>query len=128
MKAFGNFLWFIIIGFISTITWFLTGILLCITLIGIPLGKQCFKIAKLVAFPFGKAIATDFGKHAIGNIIWIILFGWELALFYLFAGIIFCITLIGIPFGKQCFKLMQLSFIPMGASIGVVEQVKKAKA
>lgn len=117
MKTLGNILWFISIGFLSAIGWFICGLLLCITIIGIPFGKQCFKIAGVVILPFGKNIEVDFGKHAIGNILWIIFFGWELALMYLIAGIIFCITIIGIPFGKQCFKLMKLGLIPMGAKI-----------
>ncbi len=117
MKSIGNFFWFILIGLVSAISWCLIGVLLCITLIGIPFGKQCFKIAGLVILPFGKDVEINFGKHAVGNVIWIILFGWELALGYLVAGIVFCITIIGIPFGKQCFKLMKLGLIPMGAEI-----------
>ena len=53
----------------------------------------------------------------LGNIIWLILFGWELCLGYVFAGVIFCITIIGIPFGKQCFKLAALSLTPFGANL-----------
>lgn len=115
MRTIGNIIWFLLIGLWSAIGWVLGGLLLCITIIGIPFGKQCFKIAGLVILPFGKEVTTNFGKHPIINIIWLLLCGIELALSYLFAGIIFCITIIGIPFGKQCFKLMQLSLIPFGA-------------
>jgi uncharacterized membrane protein YccF (DUF307 family) len=117
MKSLGNIIWCILIGFLSAIGWFLSGVILCITFIGIPFGKQCFKIASVSFLPFKRNIKTNFEKHPIGNIIWIIFFGWELTLSYLAAGIIFCITIIGIPFGKQCFKLMKLSFLPMGADL-----------
>ena len=117
MKTLGNILWFLLIGLVSAISWFLTGIIWCITIIGIPFGKQCFKIAKLVILPFGKVVKTDFGKHPIMNIIWIIFGGLGLAVGFIISGLIFCITIIGIPFGKQCFKLATLSLIPFGSTI-----------
>ena len=117
MKTIGNILWFLLTGLWSAISWFVFGVLLCITIIGIPLGKQCFKIAKLVLWPFGKTVKTNFGKYPIANILWAILFGWEYALSYIIIGLLWCITIIGIPFGKQCFKLATLSFVPFGASV-----------
>lgn len=117
MKLLGNIIWFVFIGLVSFIVWVLTGLLCCITIIGIPFGKQCFKIAGLVIFPFGKTIKTNFDSHPIANIIWLILFGWEIAVGYVIAGLILCITIIGIPFGKQCFKLATLALLPFGASI-----------
>ena len=115
MKTLGNILWFILVGLPLGLGWVLLGVLWCITIIGIPFGKQCFKIAGLSFFPFGKVVAGQFSKHIILNIIWIIFGGLELALGYLISGLIFCITIIGIPFGKQCFKLASLSLAPFGA-------------
>ena len=117
MKFLGNIIWFILVGLWTAIGYFVAGILLCITIIGIPFGMQCFKIASLVLTPFGQNVKTHFEKHPIANIIWLLLFGWEIAIGYIMAGIIFCITIIGIPFGKQCFKLAALSLIPFGANI-----------
>ncbi len=117
MKLIGNILWFFFTGFWSAVAWFLLGVLCCITIIGIPFGKQCFKMAKLVLWPFGKNVSSNFGKHPIANIIWLLLFGWELAIGYLVIGIIWCITILGIPFGKQCFKLATLSLFPFGAKV-----------
>ncbi|MCQ2385502.1 MAG: YccF domain-containing protein [Clostridia bacterium] len=117
MKTIGNIIWLILIGFWNAILYFLVGAVLYITVIGIPLGTQFFKIGKLMLWPFGKKISTHFDKHPIANIIWILLFGWETALGFLLAGIILCITIIGIPFGKQCFKLAQLTLMPFGASV-----------
>lgn len=117
MKTLGNILWFIIVGLWSAIGWVFAGLILCITIIGIPFGKQCFKIARVSMLPFKKSVNVNFNKHPIGNIIWMIFFGWEFALAYLASGLILCITIIGIPFAKQCLKLMKIGFIPMGASI-----------
>ena len=117
MKTLGNILWFIFIGLWSAISWFFLGILWCITIIGIPFGLQAFKLAKLTLFPFGKVVKSDFGKHPIANILWLLFGGLELAVGYAIAGVIFCITIIGIPFGKQCFKLAGLGAIPFGANV-----------
>lgn len=117
MKTLGNLIWLLFIGLWSAIGYFLIGLLLCITIIGIPFGKQCFKMASLVITPFGKVVKSDFSKHPIANILWMFFFGWELAIAFIIVGLLFCITIIGIPFGKQCFKLAQLSFIPFGARV-----------
>lgn len=117
MKFLGNLLWFLIVGLGSAISWFLVGVIWCITIIGIPFGKQCFKFASLSLFPFGKEVTTNFSKHPIANVLWIIFGGLELTLGYLIMGLLLCITIIGIPFGKQCFKLMKLSFVPFGSTV-----------
>ena len=72
MKTIGNVLWFIFTGFWAWLAWSLAGILLCITIIGIPFGKQCFKIAGLMVWPFGKVVNSQFGRHPIANLIWIL--------------------------------------------------------
>lgn len=117
MKFLGNIFWFIFIGIFSFIYWLAAGLLFCITLIGIPFGLQCFKIGVACAAPIGMNIYTDFDSHPIANIIWLLLFGWEIAVFYLSAGVIFCITVVGIPIGLQCFKLMRLALLPFGARL-----------
>jgi uncharacterized membrane protein YccF (DUF307 family) len=115
----GNLIWVIFGGLISCIMWLISGILACITIIGIPLGLQCFKIAGLVLFPFGKEVEIGrFGAGGlVGNVLWILLLGWELCLMHLTTGLIFCITIIGIPFGMQHFKLAKVSLLPFGARI-----------
>ncbi len=116
MKTIGNILWFIFTGVWEAIAWFVTGLLCCITIIGIPFGPQCFKIAGFVIWPFKKNVRINFDAHPIANIIWLVLFGWEIAVANLIAGCLWCITIIGIPFGKQCFKLMKMSLLPFGSS------------
>ena len=117
MSFLGNLIWFILGGLFIALAWFLFGLLLCITIIGIPLGIQFFKLSFFVLFPFGKEVQTNFDKYPILNLIWIILFGWEMAIGHLILGILFCITIIGIPFGKQWFKLTSLALIPFGVQI-----------
>jgi uncharacterized membrane protein YccF (DUF307 family) len=106
-------------GIIAAISWFVVGLILCVTIIGIPFGVQCFKISALVLWPFGKEIELgNFGAGGlVFNIIWLILFGWEFAIAHLIIGLVFCITIIGIPFGLQHFKLAKLGIIPFGAKI-----------
>ena len=118
MRLLLNILWFIFGGFISFLELVLIGLICCITIVGIPWGMQCFKLAGLAACPFGKKVEYEGGVGAtLGNIIWIILFGWETALTNLILGAILCITIIGIPWGKQYFKIAAVSFLPFGAEI-----------
>ena len=117
MKLIGNIIWFIFGGLFTGLAWLFLGLLLCITIIGIPLGIQCFKVAVLSFAPFGKKVDLNPSKHIIANVLWAVLLGWELALYYLFAGIFCCITIIGIPNGIVAFKMMKLAFLPFGAEI-----------
>lgn len=117
MSLIGNIIWFIFGGLIAAVVWFFAGILFCLTIIGIPIGMQLFKFAKLVLWPFGNEVIINFDRHPILNILWLIFFGWESALFYIFIGLLFCLTIIGIPFGLQWFKLSRLALLPFGATI-----------
>lgn len=118
MSFIGNVIWFLLIGWWESIVWAFYGLIFCITIIGIPIGIQCFKIAKLSAVPFGRTI-IDTGNtgSTIANIIWFIVAGLWIGLTYLAAGIALCCTLIGIPIGLQCFKLTSLAFCPFGKEI-----------
>lgn len=118
MKVLGNILWFIFGGLIDGLLWFLLGCLWCITIIGIPIGRQCFKFAGLAFFPFGKEIEYGGGTVSlIANIIWLLVTGIPMAVTNAAWGLVLCITIIGIPFGKQFFKIAKLSLMPFGASI-----------
>jgi len=117
MSLIGNIIWFIFGGLIAAVVWFFAGILFCLTIIGIPIGMQLFKFAKLVLWPFGNEVIINFDRHPILNILWLIFFGWETALGYIFIGLFFCLTIIGIPFGLQWFKLSRLALLPFGATI-----------
>ena len=119
MKILGNILWLMLGGIISALLWAVVGLLLCVIIIGIPFGIQCFKIAGFVLWPFGRDVTPGgFGiMGAIGNVIWILVCGIELCIIHLVFGLILCVTIIGIPFGLQHFKLAKLALIPFGAEI-----------
>ncbi len=118
MGCLGNALWFIFGGLLMGLSWLLVGVLWCITIIGILIGMQCFKFAGLAFFPFGKEVQFGGGVGSmLCNILWLIFGGIPLAIEAACIGIFFCITIIGIPFGMQCFKLAKLSLMPFGASI-----------
>jgi uncharacterized membrane protein YccF (DUF307 family) len=121
----GNLLWFIFGGGIfACLLWLFCGLILCITVIGIPFGIASFRIASFAAFPFGKELidARKVGEKRIvatslANFLWIILAGLWLAISHAVAGLLCCITIIGIPFGLAHFKLAQASFAPLGKRI-----------
>ena len=118
MSILGNILWFIFGGLFSGLGWCVSGILWCITIIGIPYGLQCFKFASLAFLPFGKDVEYGGGVVSlVANIIWIIFFGIPMALHNLLWGCVWCITIVGIPFGLQFFKIAKLSLMPFGSKI-----------
>lgn len=117
MKTLGNILWLIFGGLVAGITYYILGGILCITIIGIPLGKQLFKFGKIMFMPFDKTVETNFKKHPIVNVFWIIICGLWMSISFALTGVVLCITIIGIPFGIQWFKVVSLSMIPFGSEI-----------
>lgn len=116
MKTLGNILWLIFGGLYWSVCLFVLGAICCVTIIGIPLGLQLFKMAKFVFLPFGKEVYSEkiTGFKTFLNVVWAILCGWECWLGYILYGLICCITIVGIPFGKQYFKLANFIFLPLG--------------
>ena len=116
-----NILWFVFGGFLVSIAYILGGLLLCITIIGIPFGIQCFKLSLLGLAPFGRQIReTEPPGGCIAivmNVIWIILPGLELALLHLLLAAFFAITIIGLPFAAQHLKLTRLAILPFGSRV-----------
>lgn len=123
MKTIGNIIWVIFGGFMIALEYFISGFLMLLTIIGIPFGIQAFKLGILALWPFGSKVEKSDSAlpgclNLILNIIWIIVGGFWIALTHLLWGVIFCITIIGIPFGKQHFKLIHLALVPFGKKIG----------
>jgi uncharacterized membrane protein YccF (DUF307 family) len=117
MKTLGNIIWFLLFGLWMGLGWFVSGIIFCVTLIGIPFGKACFRVCKLIFLPFGKTVTTDYNSHPKGNTIWMVLGGAYSAVSFALLGGLLCITIIGIPFAKQFFKLARLAAVPFGATV-----------
>lgn len=118
MKVLGNILWFLTGGILTGLFWTLFGCLWCITIVGIPVGLQCFKFAELSFFPFNKEV--DYGGHAgslVLNILWILVTGAEMAAAHTIIGGLLCLSILGIPFGKQHFKIAKASLWPFGTNI-----------
>ena len=118
MSLLGNVVFFIFGGFIIFLGYVLGGILLCLTIVGIPFGFQCFKLAGGVLAPFGRDVyETEPPGGALSvilNIIWIILPGLELALMHLFLALFFAITIVGLPLAVQQVKLVKVALLPFG--------------
>ncbi|WP_407856156.1 YccF domain-containing protein [Enterococcus hailinensis] len=118
MSCLGNIIWLIFGGLLGVLSWCVAGIFWCITIIGIPIGMQCFKLASLSFAPFGKdVIYQSTGMNLIINIIWLIISGIPLAIGHLISAALLCITIIGIPFAAQSLKLARLALMPFGAKI-----------
>ena len=118
MSLIGNLVFFIFGGFVIFLGYVLGGILLCLTIIGIPFGFMCFRLAGSVLAPFGREVVDTEppgGTVAlIMNIIWIILPGLELAIMHLFLALFFALTIVGIPIAAQHIKLMPMALLPFG--------------
>lgn len=117
MKALGNIIWLIFGGWAIALEYLVAGMAMCATVIGIPFGVQCFKIALKSLLPFGSKVQKSDGAGTMSlllNIIWICIGGIWIALTHWLLGLLFCITIIGIPFGMQHFKLSRLALFPFG--------------
>ena len=121
LRFIGNILWLLIAGWSMCIAYLVAGLLLAITIVGIPFAIASWRLAFFVIWPFGRTAIHDPnrvpGVSAIANILWFILAGWWLALGHILTGIVLCITIIGIPFGIQSFKLAALAMAPLAREI-----------
>lgn len=118
-RLLGNLVWLLCGGLATAFEYFFSGLLWSITIIGIPIGLQCFKLGMLMLWPFGATVSESHTSPlgCIGNVIWCIFFGWVIALTHLAAGLALCITIIGIPFGMKHFSFAKLAFTPFGREI-----------
>jgi uncharacterized membrane protein YccF (DUF307 family) len=131
VKTIGNILWVVFVGLGAAIGWLVTGAVLVVLIVTAPFGRQCFKLANLSLWPFGRTTVVDPTAPrvgVVGQVLWVILAGWWLALGYVVGGIILCLTIIGIPFAIQSFKLAALSLAPFGRKVVRVDEVGFAAA
>ena len=121
MKIVGNIIWVLFGGLELAIGYFCSGLMLFITIIGIPFGLQAFKLGLLALWPFGKEVKENTGKtgclYTVMNILWFFFGGLGIVLSHLLLGVLFYISIVGIPFGKQHFKLAHIALTPFGREI-----------
>jgi uncharacterized membrane protein YccF (DUF307 family) len=120
MRTIGNILWFVLAGLWLAIGYVLAGLLAFVLIVTIPFGIASFRLAGFVVWPFGRTTTwrRDAGVWSvIGNVVWLLFFGWELALVHLVTGLLLMVTIIGIPFGVACWKMIPLSLVPLGREI-----------
>ncbi|MGL4852042.1 MAG: YccF domain-containing protein [Phocaeicola sp.] len=121
MKLLLNLIWIVFGGFLIFLEYVVASFLLMITIVGIPFGLQTLKLAMLALFPFGSEVQSTPSQggclSVLMNIIWILVGGIWISLTHLGLGVVFCITIVGIPFGMQHFKLAGLSLTPFGKSV-----------
>jgi uncharacterized membrane protein YccF (DUF307 family) len=115
-----NIIWLLLCGIWMSILYAIAGILMCVLIITIPFGVQAFKLAGFVLWPFGRVVVRKEGAGAgsfIGNVLWILLVGWELAIAHLVTAAALAITIIGIPLAIANLKLIPLALVPFGHEV-----------
>ena len=128
LRLLGNIIWFILSGLWLGLAWWIVGVLMVIFIITIPCAKAAFVLGQFTFFPFGKTLVNrdeltaeeDIGTGnlgLIGNVVWFLFAGIWLAIAHVVSGIAWCLTIIGIPFGIQCFKLAGASIAPIGKTV-----------
>ncbi|HEX6876270.1 MAG TPA: YccF domain-containing protein [Nocardioidaceae bacterium] len=127
MRTLGNILWFLLAGLWLAIGYAVAGLVAFILIVTIPFGIASFRLAGYVIWPFGRTVVWQRQAGVwsmIGNVIWVIVVGWELALAHLVAGLLLCLTIIGIPFGVASWKMIPLALFPLGRSVVPVSAVE----
>jgi len=121
MKFLGNIIWLVVGGLLIALIYYLVGLILCITIIGIPFGVQLFMLGTYALWPFGHKVVFKPDEpgclSTVMNLLWILMGWWEVAALHLVCGLLFCITIVGIPWGLQHFKMMVASIFPFGKVI-----------
>ncbi|MCJ7621968.1 MAG: YccF domain-containing protein [Anaerolineaceae bacterium] len=121
MSLLGNIIWLVFGGFVSGMGYIRGGLTVCLTIVGIPFGVQSIKLGVATMTPFGREITTREGSggflEMLFNVIWVVAFGWEIAVAHLVHALLLAITIVGLPFAKQHLKLIPLALFPFGKEL-----------
>ncbi len=126
MRTLGNILWFVLAGLWLAIAYVVAGLVAFVLIVTIPFGIASFRLAGYVIWPFGRTVVwkRDAGVLSIvGNVVWILVLGWELAIAHVVAGLLLCLTVVGIPLGLAAFKMVPLALVPLGREVVPVDAV-----
>lgn len=129
MQLVGNVLWFVFAGLPLFLGYLVAGLAMCVTIVGIPFGLQAFKLAVFTAWPFGRVVVevprASGCLTVIGNLLWLVFAGIWLALWHLVAGLLLCLTIIGIPFGVASIRMAGLALTPFGKIVLTEEEAAR---
>lgn len=121
MRCLGNLIWLVFGGFVAGMGYIIGGLLICLTIVGIPFGLQAIKLGQATLAPFGKDVLESEGAdrplRVLFDLIWLVLFGWEIALAHLVSALVLTLTIIGIPFAKQHLKLVPVALLPFSREL-----------
>jgi uncharacterized membrane protein YccF (DUF307 family) len=127
MRTLGNILWLVLAGWWLALAYVIAGVVACVLIITIPFGLQAFKLAGYTLWPFGRVVVPAYDTPqtlgVLGNVVWIVFAGFHLAVAHVVAGVALCLTIVGIPLGVACFKLVPLALVPFGKTIVPVEAI-----
>jgi uncharacterized membrane protein YccF (DUF307 family) len=126
VRTIGNVLWLVLAGFWLAIGYAVAGLVAFVLIITIPFGIASFRLAGYVLWPFGRTVVWQRSAgfwSILGNVVWLVVVGWELAVAHLVAGALLCITVIGIPFGVACWKMVPLALLPLGRRVVPIDAV-----
>jgi uncharacterized membrane protein YccF (DUF307 family) len=127
MRTLGNILWLVLAGLWLALGYVAAGIIMCLLIVTIPFGIQAFKLASYALWPFGRTVVERPDDTpvlgCVGNVLWVVVVGWELALAHLITGLLLCLTIVGIPLGLACFKMIPLALLPFGKEIVPVDRL-----
>lgn len=126
VRTIGNILWFVLAGWWLALGYVVAGLVAFVLIITIPFGIAAFRMAGYVVWPFGRTVVWKRQAgiwSVLGNVVWVIVLGWELALGHLVAGLLLCVTIIGIPFGVACWKMVPLALLPLGREVVPIRTV-----
>lgn len=139
LRLIGNLLWLLLGGFWMGLAWWCVGLIAFVSIVGIPWGRACFVIGQFTFWPFGREAVNrreltgreDFGTGpygVVGNVVWLVLFGWWLALGHVISAVLDFFTIVGIPFGFQHLKLAVVSLFPIGLQVVTVAEAAAARS
>ncbi len=120
-----NVIWLVVTGFWLAVGYVVAGVVACLLIVTIPFGLAAFRTASYCVWPFGRRLVKRDAAglaSGIGNVLWLVLFGWWLAIGHIVSGVAFCLSVIGIPMGIACFKLVPVSLLPLGRDIVPADQ------
>jgi uncharacterized membrane protein YccF (DUF307 family) len=129
VRTLGNLLWFVLHGLWAFLIYVFVGCLWCLTIVGIPFGLASLRLAGFVIWPFGRTVvhsSTRGAASAVGNLLWFVFAGLWMALVHIIGGLLLCLTIIGIPFGIQAFKLAGLAIAPLGRQVVRIKDLPAA--